>query len=523
MPTQRDYNILQKDIALTGFFSEYLPPCFTLDEKILHYPPSKSCDLISPATFSMSRFTKGNARRIISLPEIGSYLVTYHYMKNNDIIRELIEFSEKNSHSFSRDIEESGEIIRHDQIYHGVNDKYIENIAQKIIFSSGAKKILKLDISNCFSSFYIHMLPAILLGVEQAYDNFFKYNNGIACSSVYKKYRGLDDVIRRQNLNRTNGLLVGPLFSKIIVEAMLARIDNDLDSNGYHFVRYIDDYEFFLYEDNEKEIISGVEKVLKKYCFTLNSEKIEVIDFPYYLVENFSKIAIRNIMSAEALIDVFGKFISFEQGGVKGAIRYLIKKMQQNKVYIKDEELYKAYLITLMANNERSLINICSLLIDSKIGLSADDECNIKSMLRKHIASGNELEIIWITYLLIQKRAITKNDSIVKEIFEVNNEFISLLLFIYDLLNGNQIDFLKGSSSWILLYELYANAHISEGCFVDKLHLKNNVAMYDQLNKKKIHFIKKIEIDNSRLGKLKANSQDGHMLKVLQNLLESGK
>lgn len=509
MTKQRDYNSILKNIALTGFFSEYLPPCFSLNEKILHNSPSENCDLISPVTFSMSRFSKDNARRIISIPEIGSYLVTYNYMKNNGIIKELIEFSENSSHSFSRDLdEESDDIVRHDQAYDNVNDKYIKNIAKKIIFSSGAKKVLKLDISNCFSSFYIHMLPAIFLGVEQAYDEFFKYNNKLPCSSMYKRYRNLDKVIRRQNLNRTNGLLVGPLFSKIILEAMLARIDNDLDSKGYRFVRYVDDYEFFLYDDNEKEIIGAVEKILKKYCFTLNSEKIEVIDFPYYVVENFSKIAMCYMWSTEDIIDVFSRFFSFEQRGIKGAIRYLIKRIQQNEVVVRDTELYKSYLITIMANDERSLINVCSLLINSEMALSKEDVCNIKKILRRHIYSGNDLEIIWIVYLLIQKRAIDCNDGVVKDVFEVNNELISLLLFTYGLLNEEQMDLLKGASSWIMLYELYANNIISEECFVERLHLKNNIKMYTKLNEEGVHFIENIKADNSLVGKLKAHYQD---------------
>ena len=71
--------------------------------------------------------------------------------------------------------------------------------------------------------------------------------------------------IRKQNLNRTNGLLVGPLLSKIIVEAILTRIDLELEAVGIHFSRYVDDYEVYLYRHEEKEIISVFEKILKQY------------------------------------------------------------------------------------------------------------------------------------------------------------------------------------------------------------------------------------------------------------------
>ena len=87
----------------------------------------------------------------------------------------------------------------------------------------------------------------------------------------------------RQNLNRTNGILPGILSSRIIAEALLTRIDKELDKLEINFARYVDDYEVFLYDDTEKKVISDISKVLKKYGFSLNFEKTEIIDFPYYI------------------------------------------------------------------------------------------------------------------------------------------------------------------------------------------------------------------------------------------------
>lgn len=49
----RNYVSIGKEIALTGFFSEYLPPCFKLNEKVLNYPPASECDLVRPLSFTM--------------------------------------------------------------------------------------------------------------------------------------------------------------------------------------------------------------------------------------------------------------------------------------------------------------------------------------------------------------------------------------------------------------------------------------------------------------------------------------
>ena len=114
---KRDYKKLEEEIALKGFFSEYLPPCFKLNRKVLLNPPSADCDLVAPICFSMSRFNKSNGRRDIFIPEIGSYLVLYNYIKEKGILKELIEFSERSQASFSPILSADNSIMTHEQAY----------------------------------------------------------------------------------------------------------------------------------------------------------------------------------------------------------------------------------------------------------------------------------------------------------------------------------------------------------------------------------------------------------------------
>lgn len=97
------------------------------------------------------------------------------------------------------------------------------------------------------------MIPSIILGVDQTEEEYEKFKRGETCIDQYNKYRKLDEVIRQQNLNRTNGLLPGILSSKIIAEAMLTRLDMELKEAGVNFVRYVDDYEVFLYGDDDEK------------------------------------------------------------------------------------------------------------------------------------------------------------------------------------------------------------------------------------------------------------------------------
>lgn len=508
----RDYCKIAKEIAIKGFFSEYLPPCFSLSEKVLNYVPTKKCDLIAPYSFSMSRYNENDARRTIFIPEIGSYIAAYSYMNNNSIFQELIEFTESNNHSFSPILWSDDSIVRHEQAYGNdisgnstLRFDYINNVGKKIIYASGAKKVIKLDISNCFSSFYMHMIPAILLGAEDAekeYNKFSRNNNDEPINPLYEKYKELDKVIRRQNLNRTNGLLTGTLFSKIIAEAILTRIDKELEQKSLKFVRYVDDYEVFLYENNEQEIISIFDEVLKKYGFALNSEKTEIMDFPYYIVKNFEKILnsiLEKPMERSNIIEVFNAFFEMEKNGTKGAIRYLLKSFEQNPPKIADLELYKAYLITIMANNERSLVKSCSILIENnndnkspnnKLSLTKDDINNISILLKNHILYRHDLEVIWILYLLIETQNICKGDSVVKDIVATNNELAHVMLLVKDLLDKDNLLNIKiKAKSWILLYELFANNVILEDEFIQKLNLNKNFNMYQELKANDIHFV----------------------------------
>ncbi|WP_181965099.1 RNA-directed DNA polymerase [Anaerococcus nagyae] len=200
----------------------------------------------------MNRFNLNDSRRNIYIPEIGSYIVLNNYIKQNVVLEDLIPFIEENNLSFSKIISEDGSIIKNDQDYSNLDtvlnkfdSNYIKNIVNKMIRSSGAKKILKLDISNCFSSIYTHYIPPILLGYEESESQYKKSLLNKKTSEIYNRYSKLDKIIRRLNLNQTNGLLVGPILSKIIAEGLLSRIDLELKDKGLVFSRYMDDYEVY--------------------------------------------------------------------------------------------------------------------------------------------------------------------------------------------------------------------------------------------------------------------------------------
>ena len=101
----RDHQQVLEEFKYKGFFSEYLPKNFNLESDkidLFNLDFSEKSDFIEPLKFTMSRFTNDEQRRMIYLPELTNYLILLKYMAENNIISELINFSQENDNSFSK-------------------------------------------------------------------------------------------------------------------------------------------------------------------------------------------------------------------------------------------------------------------------------------------------------------------------------------------------------------------------------------------------------------------------------------
>lgn len=499
----RDYDALWKIVTLDGYFSEYLPECFSIDETVLKKLPPQNCELVKPYRYTMSRFTRNSARRSIFIPEICSYVVVYNYIQQNGIFQELLEFTESANFSFSRILDMHDNLIKHEQSYgeeEGNSSDYVANIVEKIKRSAGAHKILKLDISNCYSSFYMHIIPTIILGYKEAEAEYQKSisnnNNGEEPSEEFLMYKKLDKLLRQQNLNQTNGLLPGPITSKIIAEAILTRIDHELDKKKVKYVRFVDDYEVFLFDDDEKLTIGIFAAILARYGFSLNYEKTEIIDFPHYISENLERIFKEykfDDMTDEDLMALFDTFFTLEKEGSVGAIRFLLKSLGHDPIDTEDKSLYKAYLLSIIGNDDRSLTKACELLIANKkeMPLEKKDIALLKAQLDKHLADDHHLEVVWLLYLLIKTGKFSRrwNGEIIKQIVCSEHELAQIILLRSGLLDGEDLKNLKNNaSSWILLYELFATDVLSKDDFEERLNLNKSMSYYNNLKNKDFHF-----------------------------------
>lgn len=139
-----------------------------------------------------------------------------------------------------------------------------------------------LDISKCFYNIYTHSVAWAIKSKKFSKENAAKYSFE----------QSLDAIMQKCNYNETNGIVVGPEFSRVFAEIIFQKIDSNIEyrlSSGgleitkdYDIRRYVDDY--FVYS-NELHILSYVEKIirecLEEYKLFVNEEKVKCLNRPF--------------------------------------------------------------------------------------------------------------------------------------------------------------------------------------------------------------------------------------------------
>lgn len=166
-------------------------------------------------------------------------------------------------------------------------------------------RLLKLDISGCFDSIYTHSLPWSVLGQEAAKQNL--------------KLKGtfghrFDALMQHMNRGETNGIVIGPEFSRIFAEIILQAVDQKLEKAlrrehnlrnkvDYEIFRYVDDYFIFSSEPSIEILIKGhLAAFLKEVKLSLSAEKSESIERPIITPLTIAKNKISDIFTSRVVI-----------------------------------------------------------------------------------------------------------------------------------------------------------------------------------------------------------------------------
>ena len=477
--------LTRNNIVKCGFFPDNLPARVfgsqdvakyidgdsTLIDKIKSNLSNKkiehtACNLISI-------YKNDLERRIIAIPHIETYIMLAIEIEKNRI--EIESSFKKNLSSYSNTINPHSI-----EGYH-IKSKFISNYYDRIKYSTGFKFLLKVDLSKCYENIYTHSIAWAMYGKEESKDQLKKKPKDR--DPEYLKYDELDKKVRSINNNETKGIPTGPISSRIISEIILTSIDKILVDRGYHFKRYVDDYNFYFRNELEAyEFLPQFQNILYDYKLHLNTEKTKIEKYPYQLSQNLSKELGNHDFKKEGFLRYIEKFIELHNLGNKGALKFGLKVMNKRIIPEKEKEFVFSHLINLMLTFPNLSEYVYLIFLNNTFVFDSKTEQTVNDVLKHCIKNQYELEIVWLlTVMCCIKMKINKENIIGVLANSENCSTIIILDYIFqNNLNGEPnikegIDDLKTllknekiyGEKWLLLYEVNRNRWIKG--------LKNNL------------------------------------------------
>ncbi|MEW6517561.1 MAG: antiviral reverse transcriptase Drt3b [candidate division FCPU426 bacterium] len=161
-------------------------------------------------------------------------------------------------------------------------------------------EMMKFDILKCFDSIYSHSISWAILNKE-----IVKEKTEESKATFGGKF---DTMMQNMNYGETNGIVIGPEFSRIFAEIIMQKIDLNVlrgleknriyYKNDYEIYRYVDDY--FVYFNDEKtktEIVKEYRRQLKEYNLYINDSKTMLFKKPIITKITIAKSNISDLLN----------------------------------------------------------------------------------------------------------------------------------------------------------------------------------------------------------------------------------
>lgn len=283
--------------------------------------------------------------------------------------------------------------------------------------------LFKFDIAKCFDSIYTHSICWAVLGLDSVKENV---------DASKKSFAGIfDKFVQYANYGETNGILIGPEFSRIFAEIILQRIDINVEGkileNGYknrvdyELYRYVDDYFLFCDDDNLKDEIFKIFKhELKKFKLSVNNSKTIEYEKPIITEISIAKEKINKLFSKQPKFSIE----EIERTGHNNEIEDEIELLNHKfSFYFDSDNLITQYKILIKES-----------CVDYK------DVLNYSLALLNNIIENNlvAFEKVYLSYISkITSQEIT-DKSIIYKLYKVEEtltshvvNFIDFVFFIY--------------------------------------------------------------------------------------------
>ena len=233
--------------------------------------------------------------------------------------------------------------------------------------------LFKFDISKCFDSIYTHSIAWALLDKEVA-----KKHLGEDLKNTFGNI--FDILMQKLNYNETNGIVIGPEFSRIFAELILQKVDvkvtvelekaNLLSKRDYEIFRYVDDYFVFYNDEHSKEkILTAFRLGLKEFKLYFNEVKTSHYNKPIITEITIAKQKINDLLNES--LSYHQEEVTIEESDEVGTT-----KRKKGRIYIDSNKLITKFKIIIFESKieYRDILNYTFAIIERKL----------KSMIRNY-------------------------------------------------------------------------------------------------------------------------------------------
>jgi hypothetical protein len=203
-------------------------------------------------------------------------------------------------------------------------------------------KLEKLDISKCFDNIYTHSMAWTTLGSQA--------NKDCLALSQFTFGGRFDTLMQEMNQGETNGIVIGPEFSRIFAEIILQGIDKKLELclsenynltrySDYQIFRYVDDY--FVYFNDPKtmtDIRQNLRELLRTVKLNINIAKTESFERPIITPQTIARMELRDFLASQLKLNYVEINDPHNMGEV---VEHFIPKVSANSLIVGFKSILK--------------------------------------------------------------------------------------------------------------------------------------------------------------------------------------
>lgn len=287
------------------------------------------------------------------------------------------------------------------------------------------KYLVKFDLQSCFDSIYTHTISWATAG-------------GADKVKVLPGYHGswvgdaFDNLMQSVNARETNGIVIGPEFSRIFAEIILQYIDQKVEQelleknlrqkSTYECYRYVDDYFLFYNDEKDKNLfMESLTKRLKEFKLQISPSKTEEFERPFITKVTIAKQRIENLLSNIFSIPLWEEIESNSS----------TEKDTEDKDLDKDREvLEKKFNIYLPANDVNTQIKV----IVKECGIEYRDIANylLEKISQRFDTFLNRYEIGFKKYERLMSKEETNKDDVETHAQRAQRKLTSYLVSLID-------------------------------------------------------------------------------------------